>query len=225
LGVQRIGAYYFGGEAATYFRTSAGVPIPGSGIGNKGFYRVGFTGQLYLGPHFDVNVVTQHGSDNVWFGQGFGNAVNSDGDGGVLCSGPPNTGCLANNTPGTVLPVGSRSPSWNGYTVEARYVFSPQMIFLARYEAERMSQQANGPGYVGTGPTGIVGPSPSHLGNINLWDVIFRYNPFMSSRAGMAIAPEFNVFQQNGAGPPNTTTGLGTTLNSSEFLVALDFAF
>jgi len=224
LGVQRIGAYYFGGEAATYYRTSTGVPIPGSGIGNKGFYRVGFTGQLYLGPHFDVNVVTQHGSDNVWFGQGYGNAINTDGNGGVQCTGAAGT-CLPNNTPGTVLPVGSRSPSWNGYTIEARYVFSPQMIFLARYEAERMSQQANGPGYVGAGPTGIVGPSPSHLGNINMWDIIFRYNPFMSSRAGMAIAPEYNVFQQNGAGPANTVTGLGTTLNSSELLIALDFAF
>jgi len=227
LGVQRIGAYYFGGEAATYFRTSAGVPIPGSGIGNKGFYRVGFTGQLYLGPHFDVNVVTQHGSDNVWFGQGYGNAVNTDGDGGTTCSGPYPLlpGCLPNNTPGTVLPAGSRAPSWNGYTIEARYVFSPQMIFLARYEAQRMSHQANGPGYVGVGPTGIAGPSPSNLGNINLWDVIFRWNPFMSSRAGLAIAPEFNVFQQNGAGPANTVTGFGTTLNSSEFLVAFDFDF
>jgi hypothetical protein len=227
LGVQRVGAYFWGGEAATYYRTAAGVPIPGSGIGNKGFERFGFYGQLYLGPHFDLNVVTQHGSDNVWFGQGYGNAVNTDGNGGVQCSGPPNSGCLANNTPGTVLPPGSRAPSWNGYTFEARYVFTPQMIFLARFEGERMSQQANGPGYPGTimGPTGVLGPSPAHLGNINMWDLIFRYNPFMSSRAGMALAPEFTVFQQNGAGPPNTVTGLGSTLNSSELLIALDFAF
>ncbi|HTS56701.1 MAG TPA: hypothetical protein VMH03_04085 [Terriglobales bacterium] len=216
LGVQRLGAYYFGGEAATYYRTSGGIPIPGSGIGNKGFYRVGFTGQFYFGPHFDVNVVTQHGSDNVWFGQGYGNAVNTDGNGGVQCV--DTTTCLPNNTPGTVLLPGSRAPSWNGYLIEARYVFNPQMIFLARYEAERMSQQANGPGYVG-------GPSPSNLGNINLWDIIFRWNPFMSSRAGMAIAPEYNVFQQVGAGPPNTVTGVGTTLNSSELLLAVDFDF
>src|SRR5208283_3543797 len=64
LGVQRIGFYAMAGEAATYYRTSAGVPIPGSGIGNKGFSREGFTGQFYFGPHFDVNVVTQHGEDN-----------------------------------------------------------------------------------------------------------------------------------------------------------------
>jgi len=229
LGVQRIGAYYWGGEAATYYRTSAGVAIPGSGIGNKGFYRVGFTGQLYLGPHFDLNVVTQHGSDNAWFGQGYGNAVNTNGNGATTCTAgiaPLTTsGCLPNNTPGTVLPVGSRAAIWNGYTFEARYVFNPQMIFIAHYDAERMSQQANGPGYTGLGPTGIAGPSPSSLGNINLWDVLFRYNPFMSSRAGMAIQPEFTVFQQTGTGPTNPVTGLGTTEHSSELLIALDFAF
>jgi len=69
LGVDRLGVYAFVGEAATYYRTSGGVPIPGSGIGNKGFSRVGFTGQFYFGPHFDVNVVTQHGEDNEYFGQ------------------------------------------------------------------------------------------------------------------------------------------------------------
>jgi hypothetical protein len=226
LGVQRVGAYYWVGEAATYYRTSGGVPIPGSGIGNKGFYRVGFTGQLYLGPHFDLNVVTQHGSDNAWFGQGYGNAVNTNSDGGVNCVAPGAAGgCLANNTPGTVLPVGSQAPVWNGYTFEARYVFSPQMIFIAQYDAERMSQQANGPGYTGVGPSGIVGPSPSGLGNINNWDIRFRWNPFMTSRAGLALQPEFNIFQQKGAGPVQPANGLGTTLNSSELLFAIDFAF
>jgi hypothetical protein len=33
------------------------------------------------------------------------------------------------------------------------------------------------------------------------------------------------VFQQRGAGPVQPVTGLGTTLNSSELLFALDFAF
>ncbi|MGD0509435.1 MAG: hypothetical protein ABSA27_16675, partial [Terriglobales bacterium] len=41
LGTERVGAYAFVGEAATYYLTSSGptgaVPIPGSGIGNKGF--------------------------------------------------------------------------------------------------------------------------------------------------------------------------------------------
>jgi hypothetical protein len=228
LGVQRVGMYAMTGEAATYYRTSQGVPIPGSGIGNKPFYRIGFTGQLYLGQHFNFHLVTQHGYDNVWFGQGYGNAINNDGNGGVQCTGPApltNPPCLPNNTPGTVLPAGSQAPIWNGYTLEARYVFNPQAIFIARFEAERMSQQPNGRGYTGMGPTGIVGPSPSNLSNITLWDVLFRYNPFMSSRAGMALQPEFTVFQQNGGGPPSPATGLGTTVNNSELLLAVDFDF
>ena len=81
MGVERVGFYAMVGQAATYYRTSAGVPIPGSGIGNKGFNRMGFVGQFYFGPHFDIQVVTQHGSDNAWFGQGYGNAADpSNGD-------------------------------------------------------------------------------------------------------------------------------------------------
>ncbi len=134
LGVERIGFYAMVGEAATFYQTTGGVPIPGSGIGNKGFNRVGFVGQFYFGPHFDIQVVTQHGSDNVYFGQGFGNATDpSDGA-------PAND--LPNNTPGTVLPASARAPSWNGATFEAHYVYSPQLIFIGRFELERMSQQA-----------------------------------------------------------------------------------
>ncbi len=226
LGVQRLGMYAFVGDAATYYRTTAGVPIPGSGIGNKNFYRIGFTGQLYLGSHFDLNVVTQHGYDNAWFGQGYGSAIATNGNGVATCTTPtvPN-GCPPNNVPGTVLPAGSRAPIWNGYTFEARYVVSPQLIFIAHYDAERMSQQANGPGYTGVGPSGIVGPSPSNLGNINLYDFLIRWNPFMTSRAGFALQPEYSVFQQRGTGPVQPVTGLGTTLNSSELLLAFDFAF
>ncbi len=99
LGVERIGFYAMVGEAATFYQTSGGVPIPGSGIGNKSFSRVGFVGQFYFGPHFDIQVVTQHGSDNAWFGQGFGNATD------------PSNGSTANDlpnaTPGTVLPATS----------------------------------------------------------------------------------------------------------------------
>ena len=135
LGVQRIGFYDMVGEAATMYRTSAGVPIPGSGIGNKGFNRIGFVGQFYFGPHFDLQVVTQHGADNAWFGQGYGNAT--DPSNGT----PAND--LPNNTPGTVLPATARAPSWNGATFEAHYVYSPQLIFIGRFELERMSQQGD----------------------------------------------------------------------------------
>jgi len=219
LGTERVGAYAFVGEAATYYLTSGGVPIPGSGIGNKGFSRVGFYGQFYLGPHFDLNVVTQHGSDNAYFGQGYGNAIASDGNGTATCTSTAGTtGCPLNNTPGQILPTGSRAPTWNGYTFEARYVYSPQLIFKAVYEAERMSQQANGSGYMGTG-----GPSPSNLGNINNYSIGYRYNPFMTSRAGFAYFGEFNLFQ-NAVGPLNSSNK-ATYQNTSELLFGMDFDF
>ena len=198
LGVERIGFYAMVGEAATFYKTSGGVPIPGSGIGNKSFSRVGFVGQFYFGPHFDIQVVTQHGSDNAWFGQGFGNATD------------PNNGSTANDlpnaTPGTVLPAIARAPSWNGATFEAHYVYSPQLIFIGRFELERMSQQANT-------------TNPSNLGNITTYTVGYRYNPFMTSRAGFAWHNEYNWLHQD------LTSFYGNNVNSSELLMGFDFDF
>jgi hypothetical protein len=212
LGTERFGGYAFIGEAATYYRTSGGVPIPGSGIGNKGFSREGFYGQFYVGERFNLSVVTQHGQDNAWFGQGYGNAVATDGNGGVTCTTPTvANGCPPNNTPGTVLAPGSRAPSWNGYTFEARYDVSPQLILKAVFEAERMSQQAT-PG------------TPGDLGNIDNYSVGFRYNPFMTSRAGFAYFGEFNMFQQKGTGPTNAL-GNATNIATSELMFGMDFDF
>jgi hypothetical protein len=205
FGVQRIGLYDFVGEAATFYRTSAGVPIPGSGIGNKGFNRIGFVGQFYFGPHFDVQVVTQHGSDNIWFGQGYGNAIATDGNGGVTCTSP--TGCPPNNLPGTVLPATARAPSWNGATFEAHYVYNPQLIFIGRFELERMSQQ---------GSTLNAG----NLGNITTYTIGYRYNPFMTNRAGFAWHNEYNWLHQDGTGPLP-----GQNVNTSELLLGFDFDF
>jgi hypothetical protein len=198
LGVERIGFYAMVGEAATFYQTSGGVPIPGSGVGNKGFSRVGFVGQFYFGPHFDLQVVTQHGSDNVYFGQGFGNATDpNDGT-------PAND--LPNNTPGTVLPASARAPSWNGATFEAHYVYSPQLIFIGRFELERMSQQA-------------LTTNPSNLGNITSYTIGYRYNPFMTSRAGFAWHNEYNFMHQD------LTSFYGNNVNSSELLIGFDFDF
>jgi hypothetical protein len=226
LGVQRIGFYAMAGEAATYYLTQGGVPLGGSGVANKGFSREGFVGQFYFGPHVDLTVVTQHGSDNPWFGQGYGNAILTDGNGGTTatCSSPA-PGCPLNNVPGTVLPAGSQSPTWNGYTFEGHYVYSPQLIFIGRYESEKMSQQADGPGYIATGPNGITGPTPSTFGNISTYTIGFRYNPFMTSRAGLAWHNEYNWLHQDGTGPASLSTGALTNLNSSELLMGLDFDF
>ena len=203
LGVQRIGGYAMVGEAATYYLTSGGVPIPGSGIGNKGFNREGFVGQFYFGPHFDVQVVTQHGWDNAWFGQGYGNAVNP-------MNGTPTPPFLPNNTPGTVLPPGSKAPTWNGVLVEPHYVYSPQLIFIGRFEAIRMSQQAT-PG------------TASNLGNITTYTLGCRYNPFMNPRAGMALHAEYNWLHSDGGF--TGASGELLNLNTSELLFGFDFDF
>jgi hypothetical protein len=173
--------------------TSNGVVIPGSGIGNKGFHREGFVGQFYLGPHFDIQVVTQHGWDNAWFGQGYGG------------------GSPLNAVPGTTLPVGSQAPTWNGYLAEAHYVYSPQLIFIGRFEAERVSRQANG--------SASATPSPSNLGNLTSYTIGYRYNPFMTSRAGFAWHNEYAFLHQDLA------SNFGNNVNSSELLIGFDFDF
>jgi len=192
LGVDRIGGYAMIGQAPTRWLTSGASPLGGSGIGNKSYHREGFVGLFYLGPHVDLQVVTQHGWDNAWFGQGYGDLVD-----GVV---------TGNNTPGTTLPVGSRAPTWNGVLVEPHYVYSPQLIFVGRYETIRMSQQAT-PG------------TPSNLGNISTYTIGYRYNPFMTSRAGFAWHNEYNWLHQDGTSPS------GNNINTSELLLGFDFDF
>jgi hypothetical protein len=115
LGLQRIGAYGTVGLRPTYFLTSGGEPIPGSGRGNRSFYRVGVYGSLYIG-RFDLAGVYQRAYDNVY---------------------------LANATAAnqTLLP-GAHGAAWNTGTFEAHYTYSPQLIIIGRYELVRMSQQA-----------------------------------------------------------------------------------
>jgi len=191
LGVQRIGFYAMVGEAPVTFLTSSGAPIPGSGIGNKSFNREGFVGQFYLGPHFDLQVVTQHGWDSAWFGQGYGG------------------GAPLNAAPGTTLPAGAQAPSWNGVLFEGHYVYRPQLIFIGRVEAERMSQQAN------TSTSTL----PGSLGNLTTYTLGYRYNPFMTSRAGFAWHNEYAWMHQD------LTSAFGNNINTSELLLGFDFDF
>ena len=115
LGTQRVGFYAMVGQAPTNFLTSGGELIPGGGLGNKTFSRVGFNGIFYLGK-LDFQVLTQHGSDSAYFGTS-----------------------TASPDP---LPAGARSAVWNGAFVETHYVYSPQLVFIQRSEWIRMSQQA-----------------------------------------------------------------------------------
>jgi hypothetical protein len=104
------------------------------------------------------------------------------------------------------LPTGARNPTWNGVLLEPHYVFSPQLIFIGRYETIRMSQQST-PG------------TPTNFGDISTYTVGFRYNPFMTSRAGFAWHNEYNWLHQNGTAPD------GTNLNTGELLTGFDFDF
>ncbi len=203
LGVQRLGFYLMAGEAPTSYLTNFGAPIGGSGTQNKGYSREGFVGQFYFGQHVDLTVVTQHGSDSAWFGQGYGDFVDNPG---AVCNTPTGTQ-PCNNTTGTQLIAGARNPTWNGVLFEPHYVVSPQMILIGRYETMRMSQQST-PGTV------------SNLGNISTYTFGYRYNPFMTSRAGFAYHGEYNWWHQDGTSPVT-----GTNLTSSELLFGIDFDF
>jgi len=205
FGVERLGGYAMIGEAPITFLTSGGVPVVGAGSNNKSFYRAGFVGELYLGS-LDFLVVTQHGHDSVWFGQGFGAATNPDGN-GTACDGIT-LSCGLNYIPGTfVLPPTARAPSWNGYMVETHYVYNPQLIFIQRSEWERMSQQAST-------------TFPSNFGNIDMYTFGFRWYPIMLPRAGFAFHNEYSWLRQNGV-----SSVTGTDLTSSSLMFGWDFDF
>jgi hypothetical protein len=184
LGVDRVGAYAMLGEAPTGYLTNGGVAIPGTGMQNKSFSREGFVGLFYFGK-LDFLALTQHGSDNAWFGAGYGDLI-----GGTT---------TLNNIPGTTtLPAGARAPIWNGYMVETHYVYNPQLIFIQRSEWERMQQQAS---------TAL----PSNLGNIDMYTFGFRWYPIMNPRAGFAFHNEYSWFRQRGTSP---VTGTDLTSSS-----------
>ncbi len=114
LGVQRVGGYFFAGEAPTFYLQQNGGNLPGTGTGNKSFHREGFFGLFYV-KKLDFSVYYQHGWDSPYFGTGTG----------------------ANQT----LPDGARAATWNGAFVETHYTVNPQLILIQRNEFVRMSQQ------------------------------------------------------------------------------------
>jgi hypothetical protein len=201
LGVQRVGGFVFLGEAPTYYQfnltttttvgtdinnnpvTSTAVnPISGTGIGNKGFQRYGLIGQWYI-KNFDITTIYFRGHDSAWLGT--------------------NTAAV----PGAVLPVNAHAPTWNGGLFESHYVYSPQLIFINRYELVRMSQQA-------------FSTNPSNLGNVDVLTFAVRYNPFMNARAGFALHGEYSIIWQKGAAPVTNTN-----LTTSALLAGFDFDF
>ena len=202
LGVERVGFYAMVGEAPITFLTHGGVPVPGTGTGNKGFSREGFVGEIYLGK-LDFLVLTQHGSDSAWFGQGYGNATNpSNGTPGA------GLGTGLNCVPGTcTLPATARTPTWNGYLLETHYVYNPQLVFIQRSEWERVSQQA-------------LTINPSNLGDTDMYTFGLRWYPIMTSRAGFAWHNEYSWLRVRGGSPVTATD-----LTSSSLMSGFDFDF
>jgi hypothetical protein len=75
LGVERIGAYGYVGWRPTVFETTnGGDPVPGTGTDNKSFYRVGVTGDFFLGK-LELLPLFMHGSDNKVLAGGTRNPV------------------------------------------------------------------------------------------------------------------------------------------------------
>jgi hypothetical protein len=191
LGLQRIGAFAYFGHSPTHSRfTSGGVDIPGSGIGNEPYYRAGLIGMWYV-KKFDFTTMYFYGHDSAF---------------------------LAASTPSDqILPLGTRAPSWNGGLIESHYTYSPQLIFVNRYELIRMSQQA----FVGDG---VTPANPGNTGDIDALTFGIRYYPFVNSRAGLAFHNEYSiVWQRNSQISPVTLGPIGLT--SSSLLFGFDFAF
>jgi hypothetical protein len=202
LGLQRVGAFAYLGQAPTYYQynlttttpigvdsvtgapvtSSTSTPIPGTGAGNKGFQRVGLIGLWYI-KNFDITTMYFYGHDSAWLGT--------------------NTEAL----PGAVLPAGAHAPTWNGALFESHYVVNPQFILINRYELVRMSQQA-------------FSSNPGNLGNLDTLTFGLRYNPFMNARAGMAYHAEYAIIWQKGAAPVTSTN-----LTTSSLLFGIDFDF
>jgi hypothetical protein len=195
LGLQRIGAFAYFGRSPTYPRfTSGGAGIPGTGIGNEPYYRAGMIGMWYV-KKFDFTTMYFYGHDSAFL-----------------------AASLPSNTLGG-LPAGIRAPSWNGGLIESHYTYSPQLIFVNRYELIRMSQQA----WVGD-PSSETPANPGNMGNIDALTFGIRYYPFINTRAGFAFHNEYSiVWQRNSQISPVTLGPIGLT--SSSLLFGFDFAF
>jgi len=173
VGLQRFGAYAYRGESPTYYLTSGGTPIPGTGQGNRPFYRAGAYGIWYL-RKFDFSTLYMHGKDNVYLGTG--TAANP-----LLAS----------------LPPGANAPVWNGAFVETHYTWSPQLVIVGRYEGIRLSQQALPVGTLL--PNGT--PLTSDYGNTDAGVIGYRWYPIMSSRGGLAFHQEYARVRMRHASP------------------------
>jgi hypothetical protein len=126
---------------------------------------------------------------------------------------------LATATPfNATLPTGARSATWNSAFLEGHEYLSARFVFTQRAEIIRMTQQA-------------LPSTPSTLGDIDAYSFGLRWNPFMFSRAGVAMHAEYSLTRTAGA-VPVSLDGVGlpplnptSNVWSTSLLFAFDFAF
>lgn len=103
-------------------------------------------------------------------------------------------------------PPGVQNPTWNGRMLEIYYTQNLQFIVIARYEDIRNSRQ-------------LFSSSASNFGDLDAETFAVRWMPFMHSRAGLAIAPEYSKVHQIGV------SAIGSNQTLSSAFIGLDFAF
>jgi hypothetical protein len=103
-------------------------------------------------------------------------------------------------------PSGLQNPAWNGRMVELYFTQNLQFIVIARYEEIRNSRQ-------------LFTSSASNFGDLDAETISFRWMPFMHSRAGLAICPEYSKLHQIGA------SAIQSNQTLSSAFIGLDFAF
>jgi len=161
----------------------------------------GFVGQFYFGPHVDLTVVTQHGEDNAWFGQGYGDFID-----GVA---------TANNTTRNHPPAGAPKPHLDGV------LFEPHYGSTARNSSSSAGMKRSGCRNKPMALDPLLRLRPT-FGNISTYTIGYRYNPFMTSRAGFAWHKRI---QLAASGRTAQLSGSPAQHHTSELLVGFDFDF
>jgi hypothetical protein len=131
---------------------------------------------------------------------------------------------LANGIPSNTGPIAPspdfRAAKWNGGFVEGQYIISPQWVIIARWETIHMEQQAN---------DSMV--TSGNEGNLNAFTVASRWNPFMFSRAGLALQQEYSyiksqgITNQGGAFGSVCISNPTCNISSSSLFFGFDFDF
>jgi len=200
LGYMKASGFTYIGQWPTYFQTLGGTTT----IAGTGTGNKGWTASgaslLWFTPKWVWSNVFVHGTENAY---------------------------LANNLPSNgPLPVGAKNASWNGGFTEGIYMYTPQLAFTSRYETVRVAQQGVPLGTVASNGTTITGDT----GNLDALTFGIRWYPFMTTRDGFAINPEYSVIRSRGAGNSLFAGSYTPSFNnrdvqSSSIFLGLNFEF